>query len=136
MTSFFSARHTRYTAIVMVFVWLTALGVGMANACLVDVAREHHHAPATHVQATHHEDADEQSIASDKAVCLTVCDALQTAAVKIQKLDAPLDSQTAPAAWLPALAIAVVDLHDRSAPLVSNAWCEPPVSIRFLRLTL
>ena len=35
MKYFFSSRRTRYTAAVMLFVWLMSLGMGVANACLV-----------------------------------------------------------------------------------------------------
>lgn len=134
MKSFFNVRHTRYTAIAMVFVWLMTLGIGIANACLVSDALGHH-TSASQVQLSHHENANQQPIASGKAVCLTVCDAQQTAVYKTKPVDVHLDLQTVPVAF-PALSIAVIDPNDRFLPLVSSTWCEPPVSIRFLRLTI
>lgn len=135
MKSFFNIRYTRYTAIVMAFVWLMTLGIGFANACLLDEAMEHH-ASTAQVKATHHDDVDEQAMESDKAVCLTVCEAEQTAVVKFKQVDVPSDSQAAPVAHFPGLTVAVVDLNDRFVPSLVPAWCEPPVSIRFLRLTI
>lgn len=81
MMSFSSTRRTRYTAIVMLFVWLMTLGIGIANACLTDGAQMQH-GSATQVQTAHHEDSDAQSLTSDKLVCLKVCDVEKTAAVK------------------------------------------------------
>jgi uncharacterized membrane protein len=135
MKSFFNVRHTRYTAIVMVFVWLMTLGIGIANACLVSDAKGHH-STAAQVQSLHHEDANQQPISSDKAVCLTVCDAQQSAVYKTKQVDIHLDMQTAPAAYCSALTVAVLDLNDRTVPSVVPDWREPPVSIRFLRLTI
>ncbi len=135
MKSFFNSRHTRYTAVVMLFVWLMTLGIGFANACLLEEALGHH-ASTAQVQATHHEDVDEQALESDKAVCLTVCEVEQTAVVKFKQADVPSDLQAAPVAHFPALTVTVLDLNDRSVPSVVPDWREPPVSIRFLRLTI
>jgi hypothetical protein len=51
-------------------------------------------------------------------------------------VDVHLDLQTVPAAHCSALTVAVLDLNDRSVPAVVPDWREPPVSIRFLRLTI
>jgi hypothetical protein len=131
----FSHCHTRYTAIVVLFVWLMTLGVGIANACLVSDA--HGHPGSTqHVQASSRIEADEHAPDPDKAICLTVCAVEQTAAIKVKHLDNAADSQCAPIAWASALTIAVIDLNDRPAPLAVATWREPPVFIRFLRLTI
>lgn len=135
MKSFFNARHTRYTAIVMASVWLMTLGIGIANACLVSDSLGHH-TPAAQLQSLHHDDADQQQSSSDKAVCLAVCDAQQTAVYKAKQADVHSDLQTIPPAHPQALTVAVIDLNDRSVPSVVPAWREPPVSIRFLRLTI
>jgi hypothetical protein len=119
----------------MVFVWLMTLGIGMANACLVSHAQGHH-TSSVQVNSSHHEYANQQPIASDKAVCLTVCDAQQTAVYKTEQVDDPSDSQTAPVAFYSALTVPVLDLNDRTVPSVVPDWREPPVSIRFLRLTI
>ncbi|CAM8660103.1 hypothetical protein MCEMSEM22_02148 [Comamonadaceae bacterium] len=135
MKSAFSHRHTRYTAIVMLFVWLMTLGVGIANACLLSDA--HGHAGSTqHDQAISHLEAEKHRPDPDKAICLTVCAAEQTAAIKVKYFDNATDSQLAPIAWAPALTTAVIDLSDRSVPLAVVTWHELPVSIRFLRLTI
>jgi hypothetical protein len=119
----------------MLFVWLMTLGVGIANACLLSDA--HGHAGSTqHVQAISHLEEDEHGPDPDKAICLTVCAAEQTAAIKVKYFDNATDSQLAPMACAPALTIAVIDPNDRSAPLAVSTWREPPVSIRFLRLTI
>jgi hypothetical protein len=135
MKTIFSYRNTRYTAIVMLVVWLMTLGVGIANACLVSEAHGHL-VSAEHVQAAHHSEADEHTPEPDKALCLTVCAAEQIAAIKVKQLDNQAEFLWAPIAWAAALTIAVVDLNDRSEPLVIANWREPPVSIRFLRLTI
>lgn len=135
MKSAFSHRHTRYTAIVMLFVWLMTLGVGMANACLL--SDTHGQTGSTqHVQVTSHPAADEHALDPDEAICLTVCAAEQTATVKTKHFDNAADSQLAPIAWAQALTIAAIDPNDRFAPFAVATWCEPPVSIRFLRLTI
>ena len=135
MKSAFSHRHTRYTAVVMLFVWLMTLGIGIANACIVSDARGHHTA-AAQVQTSHHEDANQQPISSDKVVCLTVCDVQQSAVYKTKQVDVHLDLQAAPAVHCSPLTVAALDLNDRSVPSVVPDWREPPVSIRFLRLTI
>lgn len=135
MKSFFNVRHTRYTAIVVAFVWLMTLGIGIANACIVSDARGQH-TSSVQVQSSHHEDANQQPIAPDKAVCVTVCDAQSTAVYKTKPVDVHLDLQIVPAAHCSALTVAVLDLNDSSVTSVVPDWREPPVSIRFLRLTI
>lgn len=135
MKTVFSHRQTRYTAIVMLFVWLMTLGVGIANACLVSDTHDHPGSPQQ-VESTHHTEADEHAPDPDEAMCLTVCASQQTAAIKAKHGDNAADSQLAPVAWAPALIIAVVDLNDRSVPLAVATWREPAVFIRFLRLTI
>jgi hypothetical protein len=135
MKSFFSSRHTRHTATVMLFVWLMALGIGIANACLPDAVHGHQSSAAS-LQATPHKDADHETLASDKAACLSFCAAEQTAAVKIKNLDAPSDLQTVFVVWQSAISITVIDPNDRPAPVASLSGHALPVSIRFLRLTI
>ncbi|EJL89859.1 hypothetical protein PMI15_00472 [Polaromonas sp. CF318] len=135
MKTLFSRRNTRYTASVMLFVWLMALGAGIANACLLSDAHGHS-GSVQQVQATAHTEADEHAPDPDQAICLTVCAAEQTAAIKVKPFDNAADSQSALVVWVPALTVAHVDLDDRPTPLAVQTWREPPVSIRFLRLTL
>jgi len=119
----------------MLFVWLMTLGVGIANACLLSDT-DGHAGSSQHFQATSHLEVDEPAPDPDKVICLAVCAAEQTAAIKVKQLDNAAESQCAPISWASALTIAVVDLDDRSAPLNVATWREPPVSIRFLRLTI
>jgi hypothetical protein len=136
MKSLFSTRHTRYTAIVMVLIWLMTLGIGIANACMTDGAQGHHVSTAQ-VQTMHHDDVDGQANESDKAACLKACELGQTAFVKIKEVNSPFDSRIVPVTCLPAITVAVVDLNDLSTPTLHPlTWREPPVSIRFLRLTI
>lgn len=133
MKSIFSLRRTRYIVIVMLYVWLTALGIGIANACMVD-ATQGPHGFSMRVQATHH--VDEESLASDEAVCHAVCAAEQTAAVQIKQFGTSSDSAAIPVVWSTALTIVVVDPDNGSAPSVPPTWYQLPVSIRFPRLTI
>jgi len=135
MKPLFSRRNTRYTAIVMLFVWLATLGIGIANACLPGDAHGHP-GPVQQLQATVHAEADEHAPDPDEVICLNVCAAQQSAAIKVKPFDNAADSRLPLIAWAPALAIALVDPDDRPTPLAVQTWREPPVSIRFLRLTL
>ncbi|OGB28587.1 MAG: hypothetical protein A3F78_15790 [Burkholderiales bacterium RIFCSPLOWO2_12_FULL_61_40] len=54
MKPFFNARRTRFTAVVMLFVWsmALALAMGMANACLLTQTElQHRHAAPTATSA-------------------------------------------------------------------------------------
>lgn len=135
MKSLFNPRHTRCTAIVMLFVWLMTLGIGVANACLVRGAQDHNES-IVHIQADQHDDTDKQSQPTDKAVCLSFCAAEQTAFVKIKQLDAQSDVQAIPALGMSGLTVVFIDLNDRPAPVAAPTRYALPVSIRFSRLTI
>lgn len=114
----------------MLFVWLLALGTGMANACLVheDHARHGHFS---------HQEAGDRDTSTAKMACLDFCAAEQTGVVK-QQTDAPahLDVALAQASmWCVAPLSA-----DRpfSLPALEDPppMEHPPVFIRFLRLTI
>src|ERR1035437_9412364 len=95
MKSFFNARRTRYTAVVMLFVWLMSLGIGVANACLVQpdhgsrdyfsqghsgadlTALADHQAAPDHV-ATKSVHSDESTSSPGKITCLHFCVAEQS----------------------------------------------------------
>jgi len=143
MKPFFAYRTTRFTATVMLFVWLLALGTGIANACLVQENHARHGhlgyqdtvvtampAAAPGAMAVSHD------ASPGKMACQNFCAAEQTGVVK-QKVDAPghLDAALVLASmWgvAPASADRVFTLPVLGDP----AWVEPPVFIRFLRLTL
>ena len=135
MHSLLSPRHTRYTVIVMLFVWLMTVGIGIANACTLVTAIEHH-GSVPHVVEAHQENSHKEILHGDKTVCLKVCAAEQTAAVKTKALDATPDAPMAPVNWLSALSIAVIDPNDRPVPTAMPRRHAVPVSIRFLRLTI
>lgn len=155
MKSFFNQRRTRYTVAVMLFVWLLALGTGIANACLVqeDHARHghlsHQDAGVTSMTATAldamagdhapveaHPDADDHDTSAGKMACQNFCAAEQTGVVK-QQNDAPAhldDTLVLVSMWWVAPLSA-----DRAFPMPAlddPRWTEPPVFIRFLRLTI
>jgi hypothetical protein len=119
----------------MAFVWLMALGVSVANACVIDLAQGHH---STSIQIqTHRPDGSGlQSKAADKTACLEFCADEQNIAVKVKQLDAATGTHLVSAIWLGAITVTVVDPNDRPAPAVIHLAHEPPVSIRFLRLTI
>lgn len=135
MRSFFSQRRTRCIATVMAFIWLLTLGVSIANACVIDLAQGHH-STSIQIQANQHIGAGLQPKTADKLVCLDFCADEQNSAVKVNQLDAATGQQVDSAIWPSALTITMVDPNDRPVPAVIHLAHEPPVSIRFLRLTI
>jgi hypothetical protein len=119
----------------MAFVWLMALGVSVANACVIDLAQGHH---STSIQIqTHQPDGSGlQPKAADKTACLEFCADEQNIAVKVKQLDTATGEQIVLPSWPTALTVSVVDPADRQVPAVVQVANEPPVSIRFLRLTI
>lgn len=143
MKPFFAYRTTRFTATVMLFVWLLALGTGIANACLVQENHARHGhlgyqgtvvtampAAAPGAMAVSHD------VSPGKMACQNFCAAEQTGVVK-QQDDAPghLDAALVLASmwWV---APSPADRAFTRPVLGDPAWAEPPVFIRFLRLTL
>lgn len=154
MKSFFNHRRTRYTAAVMLFVWLLALGTGIANACLVQKNHGPHGDPShSHsvftsttavksdvtsdilVKTTAHDDADEHEMSPEKAVCLNFCVAEQNTLVK-HHADGLADVDIVPVLFLTWLLVPAVDQASKPEAFGSPTWSEPPVSIRYLRLTI
>ena len=148
-----SRPRTRFTAAVMLFVWLLTLGAGIANACVlhedhaqagqagiaaVPGAREsgagdHRRDPAQVVAAAVAADGDQWV---HSATCRALCVAGQTAMPK-QKAAACADQQTDP---VPVSVCGPVDVL--AGPVLERMRLadaprpEPPVFIRFLRLSL
>ena len=130
MKPYFSHRRTRFTAAVMLFVWLLALGTGIANACQV----QEDHARHGHLS---HQEAGDHDTSPAKMACQDFCAAEQTGVVK-QQTDAPAHLDVAP---VPASMWWVAPLSaDRpfSLPALDDPppLAQPPVFIRFLRLTI
>lgn len=137
-------RRTRLTAIAMLFVWLLAVGMGMANACL---ANEDH---ASHGHLNHHEDSLADQVTAEaqldpyaqptspaKATCLKFCAAAQSSVFKQPGHESGLTDAglvLAIAGWPSATPAPY--RHSSWAPQRDSDGSEPSVAIRFLRLTL
>src|ERR1035437_9392286 len=152
MTSIFSVRRTRYTAAVMLFVWLMSLGIGVANACLIQQdhgSREygsHGHAgidlgaiPEGHrahqpvaASSVH---SDENRSAPEKVACLDFCADEQSTLVS-GHVDGPVHPELAPIMFLTGLLVPVSDQTAPPQAFANPTWSEPHVSIRYLRLTI
>ncbi len=148
-----SRPRTRFTAAVMLFVWLLTLGAGIANACLlheddaqagqagiaaVPGARESgagNH-PLGSAQAVAAADTADGDQLVHSATCRALCVAGQTAVPK-QKAPARADQHTDA---VPVMVRGPVDVlaDPRPGPmrLADASRPELPVFIRFLRLTL
>lgn len=152
MRPFFNYRRTRYTTAVVLFVWLLALGMGIANACLVQVDHGRHehsssrhsvltsvtvaeHDVASDKLATAHDDADDHDMSPEKAACLNFCVAEQSALVK-HHADGLVGLDIVPVLFLTWLLVPAVDQASQPEAFGSPIWSEPPVSIRYLRLTI
>ncbi|WP_114970707.1 hypothetical protein [Rhodoferax ferrireducens] len=136
MKSFFNSRHTRYTAIVMLFVWLMTLGSGVANACLLtqDHGRYGLSVPAS---LEVYQNADEHALSPDTVACLSFCAAEQTTLVKVQpQFDGSAGLYFVPVLFFTGLLVPAIDRVSPLEALGSPTWSEPPVSIRFSRLTI
>jgi len=152
MMSFFGSRRTRYTAAVMLFVWLMSLGIGVANACLVqqDQARDEllsHSRSAFRSDAIierdlaldnfakAHVQADENAKAPEKMACLNFCAAEQNTLVT-HHADGLVAQDLGPMLFLTWLLLPALDQTSQPEAFGSPTWSEPPVSIRYLRLTI
>ena len=143
MLSFFSQRKKRLAAAVALLIWLLALGTGIANACLVQDDHARHGHPSQHdVDGTSTSIPGMQALADDrdtspaKVACQNFCRADQSGLIKQQAdMPADLDGAIFPASiWWAGTRSA--DRALQMPSLVDPAWSEPPVFIRFLRLTI
>ncbi len=136
----------------MLFVWLMSLGIGVANACLVqqDQARDEllsHSRSAFRSDAIierdlaldnfakAHVQADENAKAPEKTVCLDFCAAEQNTLVK-HHADGLVAQDVVPVLYLTWLLVPALDQTPQPEAFGSPTWSEPPVSIRYLRLTI
>ena len=152
MKSFFDAQRIRHTAALTLFVWLMSLGIGVANACLV----QQDHGPRGYVSqvrsgsalaalaelpaapdhfATNSVHSDENTSSPETITCLDFCVAQQSTLVK-DHLNGLPPSDLAPVLFLTGLPVAATDQTSPPDALEDPAWSEPPVSIRYLRLTI
>jgi hypothetical protein len=147
----FHRRSSRRIVWTMLLVWVFALGTGVANACVLSTNWADHHASGAH---EHHEvrvegvpialadqiddgpadlDADRQSPSHD--TCLKYCDDGSTA---LSKSNVPAADPSLPVAALLAWRSHVTPVAHIGPwlPREHHAVPEPPLVIRFLRLTL
>lgn len=152
MKPFFNARRTRYTTAVMLFVWLMSLGIGLANACLArqgDAGPDYFnpaHSGMTSEALTGHDvtldrtgkvqvHADENVPSPEKSACVNFCAAEQNTLIKDQA-GGPTAQAMVPVLFLTRLLMPAADQTCPPQAFASPNGSEPPVSIRYLRLTI
>lgn len=144
MRSFFNHRRTRHTAAMMLFVWLLALGTGIANACLVQPdhgLRDHAglsqsgFASGNLAAGAAHHDADEHDVSPEDVSCLNFCLTEQNTLVK-HHADGLADLAIVPVLFLTRLLVPVLDQASPPEAFGHPTGSEPPVYIRYLRLTI
>lgn len=152
MKFFFNARRTRYCATVMLFVWLMSLGIGVANACLLqsdsgadDYFSRAHSTTVSAVRAGHalapvHMTAsfvhfDESAKSPEKITCLNFCVAEQRTLLK-DHADGLAHLDMLPVPLLTGLQVPATDQTPPPQAFAKPTCSEPPVSIRYLRLNI
>lgn len=111
------------------------LGIGIANACVLDPV-QNHLSTVAHAAEVAHNDADEHTASPDKSICLDVCAAEQAALIKVKPLDIPAVLDAMPVLFLSTLIVPVLDQNNRRVFDSKLLRYELPVSIRFSRLTI
>jgi hypothetical protein len=126
-----SRRTRHHTVVVVLLVWLFALGSGVANACLLEAPGTHGHEAHAPV-AGHDDDASHGARES----CLKVCsDGAQSPTTPDLK---PVQPDLGPAPlvavlWNPAEQVAAAPRHASPDPPPATG---PPIRFRFARLAL
>ncbi|WP_296273129.1 hypothetical protein [Rhodoferax sp.] len=133
----------------MLFVWLMSLGVGIANACLLQqdqgsrdyftsgidlTALPERHAEPKHF-ATRAVLSEENTSSPEKVTCLHFCAAEQSTLVS-DHLVGLVHLDLVPVLFLTGLLVPATDQTSSPQAFANPAWSEPPVSIRYLRLTI
>ncbi len=147
-----NAHQTRRTAALLLFVWLMSLGIGMVNACLLP-QNDYGHELLSHGGSGFASEAFEEydvalgkveniqvkSDANDpppaKTMCLDFCTAAQSTLVK-HHADALIAQDLFPVLYLTWLPVPALDQNAQPEAFGRPTWSEPPVSIRYLRLTI
>ena len=145
MNLFSNQRAKRNTAFVVLPVWLLALAMGFANACLLEVPETHSHVATVgtsetahahavsdhHAGAGHGDDAD-----TFKAPCLKVCDdgshSLPTQRSDVDHAD---HGMAAVIAVLWAVPVPIVAMSYRVGDRQFHVP-GPPLRVRYSRLTI
>jgi hypothetical protein len=152
MKSFFSVQRIRHTAAMMLFIWVMSLGIGVANACLLQQdhgPREHfsegpsrtdHAALAERQAAQDHFAAnpvhsDEHASSPEKIACLNFCVAEESTLIT-DHLDGLAHLDLVPILFLTGLPMPTKDQPSPAQAFTSPSWSEPPVFIAYLRLTI
>ncbi len=136
----------------MLFVWVVSLGIGIANACLLpqnpgghelsshdrsgfnpEAHAEHNVALGNLAKVQVTTDSNDQS--PEKIACLDFCAAEQNTLVN-HHTDALVAPQVVPVLYLTGLLVPALDQPPHPDAFGSPTWLEPPVSIRYLRLTI
>ena len=152
MKSFFSIRRTRYTAAVMLFVWLMSIGIGVANACLIQqdhgprgysgqgrsgiglaASAERHAAPDHFANNSVHNDGN--ILSPGKMTCLHFCVA-ELSTLPTDHLDGLAHLGLFPLLFLNNLLAPATDQTSTPEASASLIWSEPPVFIRYLRIII
>lgn len=122
----------------MLFVWLMTLGVSVANACLVHQdAGRHSHLVSVSTADTDHQDSDGHDMSPETLACLDFCATEQSTLVKVNpQLDSPTGLDFVPVLFFTGWLLPTINRDIQLKALGSPAWSEPPVSIRFARLTI
>jgi hypothetical protein len=152
MKSFFSVQRIRHTAAMMLFIWVMSLGIGVANACLLQqdhgpreyfnqgpsrtdltalaerqAARDHFATDPVH--------SDEHTSSPEKISCLHFCVAEQSTLIT-DHLDGLAHLDLVPILFLTGLPMPTKDQPSPAQAFTSPSWSEPPVFIAYLRLTI
>jgi hypothetical protein len=136
----------------MLFVWLVSFGIGVANACLVQPDQrsgeyfsqgrsgtrfaelpERRVAPDHFVAHSSH--SDEIASPPGKIACLHFCVAEQST-LPTDQLVGLVHLDLVPILFLTGLLVPVIEQMSLPEAIASPTWLEPPVSIRYLRLTI
>lgn len=138
MKSFFSPGLTRLVATVLLFVWLMTLGVGIANACLVHQDEGGHgYSASIFATVTDHQGADERNTLPETLACWNFCATKRSTLVKVkQPLVNSVGIDFVPVLFFTGLLAPTIDRDIQPEALSSPTWSEPPVFIRFSRLTI
>lgn len=136
MTPFFHAARTRYIATAMLFVWLMALSLGVAKACLITEGSDQH-GLAMHSEHAATKTSERDSSAAADDACVKFCKAEQATVVKVKHAGGESSgTDSAPVLIVSGELVWSVDRVPQAPSQGVPRWLEPRVSIRFLRLTI
>ena len=95
------------------------------------------HGLSTHAMAAFHKDGDEHTPSVEKATCISFCAAEKTTLIK-QQLEGSTGMDLLPVLLLSGLIVCLIDQDQGSQqrPHLRPTWPEPPISLRFSRLTI